>query len=53
MDTGADISILPKKFKISGQSPMNYKLFAANGLTISTYGHKLLTLELGLRKSFQ
>ncbi|GFU51597.1 hypothetical protein TNCV_82281 [Trichonephila clavipes] len=30
-----------------------YKLYAANGTEIPTYGVKILTLDLGLRRSFQ
>ncbi|GFV99971.1 hypothetical protein TNCV_3567621 [Trichonephila clavipes] len=30
-----------------------YKLYAANGSEIPTFGHKILTLNLGLRREFQ
>lgn len=49
IDTGADISLIPPadgERKKAG----NLKLFAANGGVIATYGERLLTLELGLRR---
>uniref|UniRef100_T1GPF4 Peptidase A2 domain-containing protein n=1 Tax=Megaselia scalaris TaxID=36166 RepID=T1GPF4_MEGSC len=42
VDAGADISVIPPLLK----------LFAANGNEISTYGDKLLNLELGIRRNF-
>lgn len=51
IDSGADISSIPatKHDKISN----DYKLYAANGTEIPTYGIKVLTIDLGLRRSFQ
>ena len=51
VDTGADISVVPP----TGQEKnSNFKLdlFAVNGSKIKTYGQKLLSLDLGLRRSF-
>ena len=50
IDTGADISLIPKKRsdKTIKQSPI--QLFTANEGPIRTYGEKLLTLDLGLRR---
>ncbi|GFW53838.1 retrovirus-related Pol polyprotein from transposon opus [Trichonephila clavipes] len=53
VDSGADVSILPWK-KTKGECQASqYKLYAANGTEIPTYGLKILTLDLGLRRPFQ
>ncbi|GFU30856.1 retrovirus-related Pol polyprotein from transposon 17.6 [Trichonephila clavipes] len=53
VDSGADVSILPwTKTKREFQASQ-YKLYAANGTEIPTYGLKILTLDLGLRRPFQ
>ncbi|UYV68207.1 hypothetical protein LAZ67_5003385 [Cordylochernes scorpioides] len=46
IDTGADVSIVPPNEKRKS----DYKLYAANGSEIETYGIKILTLDLGLRR---
>lgn len=51
IDTGANISLVPKKFFPKAYSSM--KLFATNGFEINTYGLKTLTLNLGLRRIFK
>lgn len=51
VDSGADVSIIPPT-KIRN-TPCDYKLYAANGTEIPTYGIKMLTLDLGLRRPFQ
>ncbi|UYV82515.1 hypothetical protein LAZ67_21002634 [Cordylochernes scorpioides] len=52
VDSGADVSIIPFKGKIG--TPLNdFKLYAANGTEISTYGTQILSLDLGLRRHFQ
>lgn len=51
VDSGADVSIIPPS-KVEN-STCKYKLFAANGTEIPTYGIKMLTLDLGLRRQFQ
>lgn len=50
IDTGADISLLPRKCvnKDIRQTPK--QLFAANGTRIPTFGEKLLVLNLGIRR---
>ena len=51
IDSGADVSIIPAH---KNDKPDNtYKLYAANGTEIATYGLKVLTLDLGLRRPFQ
>jgi len=52
IDTGADISLLPKKVLFK-PLPINLKLFAANDSQIDTYGFKTLILNLGLRRTFK
>lgn len=51
IDSGADVSIIPPT-KAEPRSS-DYKLYAANGTEITTYGTKVLTLDLGLRRQFQ
>ncbi|GFS64195.1 transposon Ty3-G Gag-Pol polyprotein [Trichonephila clavipes] len=53
VDSGADVSILPWTKKKGECQASQYKLYAANGTEISTYGLKILTLDLGLRRPFQ
>lgn len=56
VDSGACISVLPKSFiksKINLNVNTNYNLYAANGSKIKTYGTKVLTLDLKLRRSFK
>lgn len=50
IDTGADISVVPRTFFRNLPQNRDFNLSAANGSTIKTYGTKLLTLTLGLRK---
>ncbi|XP_015929654.3 uncharacterized protein [Parasteatoda tepidariorum] len=52
IDSGADVSLLPLPANKSYQSASDYKLYAANGSEITTYGIKVLTVDLGLRRSF-
>ncbi|GFX86039.1 retrovirus-related Pol polyprotein from transposon opus [Trichonephila clavipes] len=53
VDSGADVSILPWT-KTKGECQASqYKLYAANGTEIPTYGLKILTLDLCLRRPFQ
>lgn len=52
IDTGADISVVPKSFVNHHQSSSDFKLFAANGTPINTYGQKLITVNFGLKRAF-
>lgn len=52
IDTGADISVLPLSNQKLKSNPENYKLFAANGTPINTYGDSILSPTLGLRRTF-
>ncbi|GFY06834.1 transposon Ty3-G Gag-Pol polyprotein [Trichonephila clavipes] len=52
VDNGANVSILPWT-KTKGECQASqYKLYAANGSEIATFGIKILTLYLGLRCPF-
>lgn len=50
IDTGADISVIPPNSREKGNTPGLFKLFAANGSQIKTFGSKTITLNLGLRR---
>lgn len=52
IDTGADISVLPIRYAQQPKTPTKIVLYAANGTEIRTYGNKLLTLDLNLRRNF-
>lgn len=52
IDTGADVSVVPKLFFESYSPKPQCKLTAANGSDIPVYGTKILKLSLGLRKEF-
>lgn len=52
IDTGADISVLPKRRTDRNYSPATFQLFAANGSIIDTFGEKRMNLNLGLRREF-
>ncbi|UYV76853.1 hypothetical protein LAZ67_14002205 [Cordylochernes scorpioides] len=52
VDSGADISIIPPKDK-NRMPSSDYKLYAANGTEIVTYGTKVRNLDIGLRHQFQ
>lgn len=51
VDTGAVVSVLPFKPK-ARQKPTPFKLFAANNTEIPTFGTKLFTIDIGLRRKF-
>lgn len=51
IDTGADLSLFPAS-SILHNNTDNIYLFAANGTRIPSYGHKHITLNLGLRRQF-
>ncbi|XP_015604132.1 uncharacterized protein LOC107271987 [Cephus cinctus] len=53
VDTGAEISVLPKMCCKGFSKQTNCKLHAANGTSIKTFGTKSLTLDLGLQKPFR
>lgn len=55
IDTGADVSVIPKTFVFNYQNlkPTNFTLYTATGTPIHTYGKKPLFLNLGLRREFK
>ncbi|XP_053967950.1 uncharacterized protein LOC128869423 [Anastrepha ludens] len=52
IDTGSDISILPRIFGNKSAGPSSYRLFAANGTPIKTFGQHQLSLNIVLRRNF-
>lgn len=56
VDTGANISVIPKRSVRVSQCDKinsNYKLYAANGTSIETYGTCTLTLDFLLRRPYR
>jgi len=53
IDTGADISVLPRRMLRGRFTPTDFQLFAVNNTTIKTYGRKTQVVDLGLRRSFR
>ena len=55
IDTGAEISVLPKAFAGKHQNlrPTETLLFAANTTQIQTFGEKLMLLDLHLRRPYK
>jgi hypothetical protein len=49
VDTGSDMCVFPRKLLPGRWDRTDYTLYAANGITIPTYGWKSRTLNLGLR----
>lgn len=52
IDTGADVSVLPKRYARCHKPSEDLVLFAANGTKIPTFGTKHLKIDLNLRRSF-
>lgn len=53
VDTGADISVLPKRNYNTRPTSTRWKIYAANGTTIPTYGEVKMKLNLALRRNFE
>lgn len=53
VDTGANVSVLPVSRKKCYTQCDDYKLYAANGTEIKTYGVKKLELNLKLRRPYR
>lgn len=53
VDTGSDLCVFPRTALRERRSPTSYKLYAANGTAIATYGFAHLELNLGLRRAYQ
>ena len=52
IDTGSDLCVLPRRFLRQFKPPSDYRLTAANGTAIETYGTMTMHLNLGLRRDF-
>lgn len=52
IDTGANVSVIPVN-KLKNVECDKYKLYAANGTEIKTYGIRTLVLDLNLRRAFR
>lgn len=53
VDTGANVSVIPPSRKNRAFPDNKYKLYAANGSEIKTYGVQSLVLDLKLRRAFR
>lgn len=56
VDSGANVSVIPRSVKQNNSSASeckDYKLYAANGTEIKTYGIKTMVLDLKLRRAFR
>ena len=52
IDTGADVSVIPKTCSKFFKLNNDFHLTAANGTVIKTYGSKVVEVELGLKRSY-
>lgn len=52
IDSGADVSVISSRLLRNFRTLESYRLFAANGTPIATFGTRLMKLNLGLRKEF-
>lgn len=52
VDTGAEFSVLPASTADRARGPHGLELKAANDSNIPTYGRRILTLSLGLRRNY-
>ncbi|XP_014216435.1 uncharacterized protein LOC106645159 [Copidosoma floridanum] len=53
VDTGSTVSVISKDFYKEHLKPTPTNLYAANSSIIHTHGHRLITLNLGLRRVFK
>ena len=53
VDTGAQVSIIPPSRAERSAGKGSFRLQAINGSEIATFGIRSLTLDIGLRRSFQ
>ncbi|XP_064456883.1 uncharacterized protein LOC135367514 [Ornithodoros turicata] len=53
VDTGAEVCVIPASQETKKHCPPSSSLQAVNGSSIITYGEKLVTLNLGLRRAFR
>ena len=53
VDTGAEVSVIPPSVSDCNHRKSHLTLQAVNNTAIATYGNRLLTLNIGLRRTFQ
>ena len=53
IDTGAEVSLIPPTHRKPHSPQERFTLLSANGTRISTYGRQSITLDLGLRHTYQ
>ncbi|GBM73896.1 hypothetical protein AVEN_40156-1 [Araneus ventricosus] len=53
VDSGSDVCILPYTARMSFVAPSSLTLYSANNSPIKTYGSKMVTLSLNLRRAFK
>ena len=53
VDTGAEVSVIPPSVSDRNHHKSNLTLQAVNNTSIVTYGNQLLTLNIGLCRTFQ
>lgn len=52
IDTGADISVLPRRNDEKNKASNSFVLYAANNTKIRTYGTRVINCNIGLRRRF-
>ncbi|XP_076243380.1 uncharacterized protein LOC143184797 [Calliopsis andreniformis] len=52
IDTGAEVSVFPRKKVNGARAKSNFLLTAANGSLINTYGQIVISVDLRLRRAF-
>lgn len=53
IDTGAGVSVIPSRITRHRTHCTEFKLYAANGTVINTFGKQLMCLNLGLRRPYK
>lgn len=53
IDSGSVVTVLPREFIKKNLNKQSFTLYAANTTEIGTFGEKILTLDLGLRRQFR
>ena len=53
VDTGAEVSVIPPSVSDHNHHKSNLTLQVVNNTSIATYGNQLLTLNIGLCRTFQ
>lgn len=52
VDTGSDVSVIPRRATTDATPATDYSLYAVNGSRIPTFGTRELTLDVGLPKQY-